>query len=370
MRITKTFRYQLKKEEILYFKFAGSCRYIFNHELARTIEALDKGQFLTYNDYAKELTLLKRQPETEWLKEAPAQILQQALMDLDQAVNVHYKSKNKKKKIGFPRFKKRGLNDSFRYPQYVKVKDDKVYLPKIGWVTYYDSRPIEGTIASATVKREGKHWFITIVCHIEIETVAVKPVNIIGIDVGIKHAAVLSTGQVFENPHFLKTNLDKLKREQKKLSRKVKESNNYKKQAQKIGRLHIKVKNSRKDSCHKVSTAIVKNHDAFVVEDLSISGLMKNHKLAQAIADISWYMLISMIEYKARWQGKSFVKIDKYEPTSKRCSSCGLKKPMPLHERTYNCSYCGLTMDRDLNASINIRAAGHVVLARGVISIS
>lgn len=374
MLITKTFLFRLKSSARLkgfFYRFAGSCRFVFNFGLSRFKEALADGQFLTYEDLCKELTLLKALPETEWLKECPAQILQQSLKDLLKAINSHFKPNKNGKKTGFPHFKKRGTKDSLRYPQHVRVKDGAIYLPKIGWVKYFDSRPIEGTIVQVTIKRQGKHWFVAIVCEIEKNVIPVIPRDIVGIDVGINSLAVLSTGESIENPRFLKAKQRKLAREQKKLSKKQKGSNNFKKQAQKVAKIHIDIRNSRHDFLQKVTTTIVKNHDGFALEDLTISGLMKNHKLAQSIADASWNTFISMIQYKAEWHGKPFVKIGKFVPTSKTCSTCGSKQEMPLNIRTFKCDNCGLVIDRDINASLNIRVAGHAMLkACGALGIS
>ncbi len=339
---------------------------MYNKGLALSIETYEhKKKRLSYPDLCKELTKLKKSPDTVWLSEPHSQALQQSLKDLDSAFKHFFRRRKAGKKPGFPKFKKRGIKDSFRYPQGVKVEDGKVMLPKIGFVSYFDSQPIEGEIAQATVKREGKHWFVTIVCTIE-QNVAVVPVGnnstAVGIDVGIKHPATLSTGKHIENPRYLKKAQVKLAFEQRALMRKKKGSNNRRKQAAKVGRLHIDIKNCRKDVLHKASTDIVKNHDIIAVETLNISGMMQNHNLAQSIADVGWHYFLGMLEYKAKWRGKHFVKIPRFSPTSKTCSQCKARQPMPLNIRTYDCAKCSAVIDRDLNASINILAAGHAVL--------
>ena len=370
MVIQKTYRFRLKpkvSQRILFARFAGSCRYMYNKGLALSIETYErKKKRLSYADLCKEVTRLKKLPETEWLSEPHSQALQQSLKDLESAFKHFFRRRKAgKKKLGFPVFKKRGNKDSFRYPQGVKVVAGKVFLPKIGLVSYFDSQPIEGKIAQATVKREGKHWFVNIACTLE---QSVTPVSInessraIGIDVGIKHLATLSDGTHIENPKYLRNAQAKLAYEQRALMRKKKGSNNRRKQAAKVAQLHIKIKNCRKDVLHKASTDIVKNHDIIAVETLNISGMMQNHNLAQSIADVGWRSFQNMLEYKSKWQGKHFVKIPRFYPSSQTCSRCMAKQPMPLNIRTYNCAKCCAVIDRDLNASINILAAGHAVL--------
>ncbi len=231
---------------------------------------------------------------------------------------------------------------------------------------------MEGEIAQATIKREVNHWFITIVCHkeVEIKPIPVTKATMVGLDVGLLNLVVLSTGEVIENPRFLKMRLDKLIREQRKLSQKKKGSKNYCNQVEVVAKCHVKIKNARKDYLQKNSTQINKNHGGFAVEDLSTRNLMQNGKLALHIADASWYSFLSMIEYKALWAGKPFIKVSKNFPSSKSCSSCHAKQDMPLNVRTFKCESCGLEMDRDLNASLNLQAAGLAVLACGVISTS
>jgi putative transposase len=369
MIINKTFRYRLEpnaSQRQLFSRFAGCCRFVFNQALAaRKTSFEQEGKTLSYADQTKVLPGLKDAEETSWLGEVHSQVLQQALKDLDAAYQHFFRRVKIGDVPGFPRFKKKGQKDSFRYPQGVKVEGGRAFLPKIGWVKYQDSRPIEGHILQATVKREGAHWFACFACEVELPAlapVAATEDRAVGIDVGLKSFAVLSDGTEIANPRFLGQALVKLKRAQRRLRRKTKRSNNWKKQMAKVVKLHIKVKNCRKDFAHKVSTTIVKNHDVVAVEDLNIKGMVKNRHLSRAISDVGWGLFMAMLEYKAKWVGKHFVKIGRFEATTKTCSACGVKKPMPLSVRTYACGGCGLEMDRDWNASLNVRAAGLVVL--------
>jgi putative transposase len=188
----------------------------------------------------------------------------------------------------------------------------------------------------------------------------------VGIDLGLKTFAVLSDGTEVENPRYLSKALVKLRKAQRLLSRKTLRSKRWKKQLRKVVNLYIRVKNCRRDFAHKVSTKIVKNHDVIAVEDLNIKGMAKNRHLSRAISDVGSALFLEMLKHKAEWEGKHFVRIGRFLATSQMCSNCGEKQPMPLAVRTYTCGGCGAVKDRDWNASLNIRAAGLVVLnARG-----
>ena len=291
--------------------------------------------------------------------------MQQSLKDLQSAYEHFFRRVQNGATPGFPRFKRKGRNDAFRYPQGVKVHHSKVFLPKIGWARYRDSRPVEGRILQATVKREGPYWFVSLACEVELpdsQPVALETTRVVGIDVGLKTFATLSDGMAIENPLFLAQALAALRQAQRSLSRKVKRSQNWYRQLRKVVTLHTRVKNARLDLLHKVSTAIIKSHDVVAVEDLNIQGMVKNHALARSIADVGWDLFVALLKYKAAWVGKRLVQIGRFEATSQACSGCGQRQPMPLSLRTYECAGCGLTIDRDWNASLNIRAAGLAVL--------
>jgi putative transposase len=366
--IQKTFTYCLKPTETqkaLFQQFSGASRYVYNWALNLVKESLDAQEgLLSYKDIANLLT--QKKTNELWLKEIHSQVLQQALKDLERSLNNCFSGK-KRKAIGFPGFRCRGVKDSFRFPQYIKCVNARVFLPKIGWVAYRNSRPLEGMIKQATVKRQGKRWFIHIMCQVELD-IEKKPfteATAVGIDVGIKELSVLSNGKVYENPHFLKSDLGKLAYVQKAHARKQKGSKNRKKSAKKIGRVHAKIANKRKDYIHKISTEIVESQDTIIVEKLQISGMIRNRKLSRSIADVSWRILLTFLKYKAAWRGKNFIEIPQFTPTSKTCFVCKIEKAMPLSLRKYVCANCGHEMDRDLNAALNIKAAGTAVLACG-----
>lgn len=374
MKIQKAFKFLLKpskKQQELFLQFAGSTRYVFNNALHQIKVAFEKKEKLpTYKELAMQLPKMKRAEKTKWLKDVHSQVLQQSLKDLDAAMSHFFRRlRNKKEPLGFPRFKRKGKHDSFRYPQGVKIEERHLYLPKIGNVRYKRTREIEGRVKQVTVIREGERWFAAIICEYEKEVELVKPAlqKVVGIDLGLKHFAYTSSEEVIENPRILKKNLQKLRIEQKRLSRKKKGSKNRKKAVRRVAQLHTRVKNSRKDFLHKLSTKFVKNHDVVAVEDLNVSGMIKNRRLARSIADVGWNMFQAFLKYKCTWNGKYYVEIGRFEPSSKKCSNCGLKQNITLAVRVYRCDNCGLHMDRDLNASINIRAAGISVLQNSLV---
>jgi putative transposase len=370
--IIKAFTYKLKPSRLVrqvFNQYAGSVRYIYNYMLALLKSHLEtENKWLSYKHMANLLPVLKRQENTLWLKRVHSQVLQQALKNLENSITKYIRSRKNKQKAGFPRFKKKGVKDSFRYPQGIKITHNKIYLPKIGWIRYINTRPLEGKIKQATIKRERNAWLIHISCVItqDIIQAPLSEHKAIGIDVGLLSFAYLSDGTVIDNPRFLRRELKQLYYLQRSFARKKKGSKNRAKLATKIGRLHTKIKNKRKDFAHKLSTALVKNHDIIAVEDLQIQNMIKNKRLARAIADVGWGLFLQYLEYKCLWQGKHFVRVNTFLPSSKLCSTCGNIQAMSLNLRVYKCSSCSIEIDRDLNASKNIRAAGISVLKEPV----
>ncbi len=366
--IQKTFSYRLKPSKTqssTFRQYAGCARYVYNQALSQIKKAIEaKERPPSYKTLANQLPHLKRASKTEWLKSVHSQVLQQTLKDLDKGMQSYYRRIREKQTPGFPHFKCKGVKDSFRFPQYVTCEDNKVHLPKMKEVAYYNSRPIEGTIKQAVVKRHGDHWYIHLACEVAVQSEhkMVEPHKIVGIDVGLLHFAYVSNGQVIDNPRFQKSDLIRLRQAHKNHSRKKRGSKNRKKSAKKLNRLHEKVANRRKDFLHKLSTDIVENQDVVIVEDLNIKGMVQNPRLARSIADAGWGQFRSYLKYKAEWQGKKYIQIGRFEPTSKKCSSCQSKQEMPLKLRRYECKACGLNLDRDYNAALNIRSAGLAVL--------
>lgn len=367
MIIQKTYKFRLnptKREAELFAQFSGCARYVYNYGLSLIKKALEaKTKIPSYKELANLLPALKSHEGTKWLKDPYSQILQQKLKDLERAVKSFFDKLKAKQKANL-HFKKKGQGDSFRYPQFIACENSRVYLPKIGWVSYLASQDIEGKIKQATVKKEDDHWYVCIVCTIEKEIIAVNldPNNAVGIDLGLLHFAYTSDNNVIENPQFLKQSLWKLKRVQKAHSRAIKGGKNRKKLTKKIAKIHLKIRNQRADFLHKITTTLVKNHDIIAVENLAIKNMVRNSRLSRSISDAAWSKFVTFLRYKCAWNGKHLVQIDRFEPTSKICSNCNNKQEMPLNKRLFNCNSCGMSKHRDLNASKNILAAGMSVL--------
>ena len=256
----------------------------------------------------------------------------------------------------YPKFKSRKARQSIRYPQRFKVDGSKVYLPKVGWVKAIYHRPLEGEMKSCTVsKTKSGKYVISIQCEIEIDEPVFEGGHI-GVDLGIKDFATLSTGEKIDNPKWLRDAEKKLSKAQRQMSRKGKGSKNWEKARLKVARLHEKVTNQRRDFHHKLSRRLVEENRIITLENLNVKGMVRNHKLAKSIADAGWSGFVSMIEYKGQWYGSQSEKINRFFPSSKTCHQCGaINQNLVLSDRTWVCTKCGLVHDRDINAALNIK---------------
>ena len=288
--------------------------------------------------------------------------MQQSLSDLDTAFQNFFRGLKQKAKIGYPRFKCKGVRDSFRYPQGVKVLNSKVFLPKIGWIKFRESRKIEGIIKQTTIVKEGDNWYVSFA--LEIEKDEIKPkINInkvVGIDLGVKKFATMAIGNdnrlvTEENPKFLNKSLKKLRFLSRKLSKKRKGSRNRYKARKDLSKFHAKLKNMRLDFFYKLSLEIVKSHDIIGIEKMNIKNMFQGVKiLSRAISDAGWGMFLNCLKNKALEYGKTLHEVSSLLSSTKKCSKCGIKKHMALSDRVYVCK-CGNILDRDLNAAINIK---------------
>lgn len=356
MKVLKGFKFRLyptAKQIAELVQCGGNARFIYNYAIVENRKHYNNtGKFLFYNDLANRLPELKRQ--YEFLKISFAQSLQQVLRNFERTLKTAYK-----KDGGFPKYKKKNeMCDSFAYPQNWKIKSDCVYIPKIGDIKWVKHRTLQGKPKSVTISQDGDKWYCSVLCECIIKDKKMKTDRIVGCDVGLKKFITLSDGTVVNKHNFTKDYEKKLATAQRRLSRKVKDSNNKNKQRLKVRKIQNKIRDSRNDFLHKLSNSIAKNYDGIVVENLIINKMLKDKRMAKAISDASWSEFIRQVEYKCKWNFKYFIKIDTYYPSSKTCSACGFVQPMPLYKRKFKCPVCKLNMDRDLNASKNILNKG------------
>ena len=355
------YRYRLypnADQRTLITKHFGCTRFVYNMALDLRIKAYADGKkMLSQFALSGMLPKLKKEAETAWLSEVCSHSLQCEMANLDVAYTRFFREKK-----GFPKFKSKHTDrKSYSTNVNITVGDDFVRLPKLGKVSSAISRPADGHIVKATVSQTatGK-YFVSVLCSDDEDTpekLSVTAEGTVGIDLGLKHFAVLSTGEKVENPRFHKKSLKAVKRAQRKLSRKVKGSKNRDKQRRRLARVHERLTNRRKDFQHKLSTRLVGENktNAIALETLSISGMQKNHRLARSIADAGWAGFVSMIEYKCERAGKTVLRIGRFEPSSRLCTCGTVNRALKLSDRRWTCSDCGATHDRDLLAANNIK---------------
>lgn len=367
MIIKKTYKFRLRPNQEkadLMSQFVGACRWVYNRGLAARKTAWEKEKkSISLFDQNKELTSLKGSEDTAWLGDIHSQILQQALGDLDLAYKAFFFRSKNGGNPGYPGFRCRGQHDSFRYPQGIKVRDDRVYLPKIGWIRFRKSRDLAGTVKQATVVREGGRWYVCFSCELVVsDREPVVTPSVIGIDLGLENFAIIQSQdgiEEIENPRFLRKELDHLKFLSRQLSGKQKGSANRRKAKERLQRFHLRIRRKRQDLLHKLSTRIVKSHDKIIVETLKVEELLKkaSRALARSISDAGWRQFLQYLKYKCEHYGKVFLEAGEWFPSTKQCFRCKKLNEIPLSERQYTCS-CGFSVPRDHNSAMNLRAVG------------
>jgi putative transposase len=341
------------EQSIALSRACGCARFTWNWALAEWDKQYKAGEKPT----ALKLKVLWnsiKEKEFPWIYDSPKDANQQPFANLQKAFTKFFKTKK-----GHPKFKKRGVRDSF-YVSNDKFSVDEfvIKLPIIGSVRMREELRFDGKINAAVVSREADRWFISVQVEAAVEHLS-KTDKTVGIDLGLKTAVVCSDGKTFDAPKPLKSNLKRLRRLSRRHSRKQKGSANRKKSQRRLSRLHVRIKNIRRDWTHKVTSKLIRENQTISIEDLNVKGMMANRKLSRAISDVGWFDFRRQLEYKAATYGRTISVIGRFQPSSKVCSNCGCKKDvLALSERVYHCDHCGVEIDRDLNAAININTAG------------
>lgn len=357
--------YPIKEQQILLAQAFGCSRWWWNHALNKSIEVYrETGKGLGRSALNALLPALKKAEHTAWLAECYSQVLQATTLNLTTAYKNFFEGRAR-----FPKFKSKHGKQSIQYPQNVKIVDGSVKIPgNIGIVKAKIHRPIEGKIKTVTInKTPSGRYLASILTEIKGENPLYSTDDkIYGVDLGLKHFAVVTDGEKvskYDNPKHLAKHEKNLKRKQQKLARKQKGSNSRHKYRKVIAKVYERVSNSRQDFLHKLSYKLVSDSQAVIVENLHVLGMVCNHNLAKAISDCGWGTFTNFLAYKLERKGAKLVEIDRWFPSSKLCSKCFYQvKEMPLDVRKWTCPHCGTDHDRDGNAAINIRAEGIRVL--------
>ena len=361
--ISKTYKYRLypnKKQAALLAEHFGCVRFVYNYFLNQRKEQY-KNTKKSDNYYAqcKVLVLLKKNPAYLWLNEVNSQTLQHALRNLDTAYQNFFKKRNK-----FPKFHSKKHGGSFAVPQHFKVEGSKLFIPKFKeGIKLVENRKLEGTLRNATVSvsPSGK-YYVSIMS--KVEYVPLKKTNSkVGIDLGLKDLVITSDGIKYSSNKFINKYSGRLSTAQKHLSRKKKDSGTWNRQRIKVARVQEKISDCRKDKLNKISTDLIRKYDIIFCEKLNVKGMERNHHLAKSINDASWSMLITMLQYKAEWNDKKVIKVNRFYPSSKTCHHCGyVNQSLTLADRQWTCPVCGTVLDRDVNAARNILDEGLKIL--------
>lgn len=352
-----------KLEEVL-----ETCRRLYNDALAEQKESWeDERKGIGF--VAQCASLTQRKKSSAYLRSAHSQILQNVLRRVDRSFQNYFRRCKAGDKPGYPRFKGRGWYDSFCYPQYgkgAKLEDGRLILSKIGHIKVFRDRPLEGKPKTTTVVRKADGWYVSVACEVESEPIP-KTGESVGLDVGITRFATLSTGEKVENPRCYRKAERRLAKAQRRVSRRRKGSKRREKAKVLLGKAHLRVARSRRDHAHKIAKSLVERFDRIAVEDLNVSGMVKNRHLAKSISDSGWAQFVQILFDKAESAGREVVKVDPRN-TSQKCSGCGELVRKPLAMRWHSCAGCGCELDRDHNAAINIERGGGTAFGERIAS--
>ena len=356
-KINRTYRFRVypnKEQTEVLAKHFGCSRFVYNYFLNQRKEQYRlTGKSDNFYAQCKILTTLKRQEETAWLKDVNSQTLQFAIRSLEAAYNNFFKKRAK-----FPKFKSKHSKNSFTVPQSASVSGGRLFIPKLTeGIKCRIHREIKGKVGKVTItKTPSGNYFVSIFTEEEYITPLKKTGKSVGVDMGLKDLLITSEGETFNNNRYTRRYECKLAKAQQHLSRKKRGSRGFENQKLKVARLHEKIANSRADYLHKCSISLVRRYNIICIEDLNVKGMVKNHRLSKSITDVSWGKFVSMLTYKAEWNDKKVVKVDRYFPSSQTCNVCGYvnKDIKNLSVREWECPHCHTHHDRDINAAINI----------------
>ena len=360
--VSKVRIYPTQEQEVLLGKAFGSVRFLWNYALALNNQTyLETGKGISGMDLKKKIPSLKK--EYPWLSETYSQCLQQSILNLSQAFVNFFE-----KRAGYPKFKSKHGKQSLQYPQNIKLQESALSIPKIGVVKAELHRVFEGDLKTVTITKTktGKYHASLLFENDLPEPQLSTEGKAIGIDLGLTHFCITSCGSKFDNPRYFKKHERNLKRKQQKLSRKEKGSKSREKARRLVARAYEKISNARQDFLHKLSRKLVNENQIIITENLNVKGMVRNHKLAKAISDASWSMFCNFLDYKAKRDGKVYLEIDRFFPSSKSCNVClNIIGSLPLDVRRWQCEHCQTKHDRDENAAINIKNEGLRVIASG-----
>lgn len=365
MKLCYRFRfYPTLEQEQKLSRIFGATRFVYNWALKLRTDSYRAGQTINYHTSSAALTILKKKPGHEWLKEISSVPTQQALRHLQSAFKNYFE-----KRSAYPRFKKKHGKQSIEYTRSAfkwNTNTQRLTVSQLGSLQVRISRRFKSNPTTLTItKSPSGRYFVTLVLN-EPKTDLPKTGQTVGVDLGVNRLATLSTGEYIPNTKTLGKYLCKLAHEQRTLSRRVRGSCRYERQRIKVARLHEKIANTRQDYLHKFTTDLVRRFDVICIEDLNVRGMIQNHHLARSLSDASLGMVRMLLEYKCAWYGRDLKKVDRFFPSSKQCWVCGhILESLHLSVRSWMCPNCHTLHDRDENASQNILAAGHAVSARG-----
>lgn len=388
MQVNRAYKLELEptnKQRSNLFRFAGTSRWAWNWGLAdrnsRYRNNTGDDRYTTAINQNKEIVRLKHSSH-HWLREVSKTVPQDALRDLDKAFKNYFKGIH-----GFPKFKKRGVHDSFRLTSTVRIYKNGfhrrcrkaknhgcsrscsekftapcIQLPRLGKIRIKEVPDLNGTskISSATVSRHADRWFVSLTVTEEIDE-NIPEGKCVGVDAGLTHSFITSDTMKYDNPRFLRSKLRKLRKLNKELHRRVKGSRNRARSRDRIAKLHYKITNLRSDYLHQITSYLAKSYKIVVIEDLNVRGMIKNKKLSLSIADVGWGEFRRQLQYKCDWYGSTLVVAPRFFPSSKLCSNCEcVKKDLSLAMRVYNCDHCRISIDRDVNAALNLKKYGEM----------